>query len=573
TWFELAHGRLVRPVQESNAAWREKNLTHFQREAVLWASAGRPDGLLLAGEALGEAERWAGDRDDLMPAEKDFLGASQRARTELERQQRQARLTRKLAIVSSAVSLLAVIALVFAVRYALAAKRELRVSRAQEIIAEAEENLDRDPHLSIGLARAAVTDTLDVPDRPTALEARAILYRAVYPSTPGLTLPEPGAQKIVFIPRGKRVVTAGPEDRVVIWDAASGRELHGLRLGAERVKDIAFSREGDRLAAAGGTRFSLWDVRSGKRLQYGDLDSDRPPPSRGPDRKQEPRAERKAGANAVALSPDGKLLAVGGEGASIWDVGSGKKPKRLRDLELPEQAEVGDIAFSPDGESIAIAAGGEVFIRRLDPYEQVRTLSPAPRQQPSDAAGGRGEDIERQQEIKIQGIAYNNDGSRLATLSADAVIVWETATGKELRRLPDTGDGTGVSEVTFSPDGRHIATDAGVWVATSGRKVLSLRVEPGIPESGGVSIITAVNSVAFSPDGRRLATAGVEATPAIRELDLPPASGHTARVYEVAFSPDGARLATASVDGTARVWDASSGKELLTLSGHTDSVN
>jgi WD40 repeat protein len=45
--------------------------------------------------------------------------------------------------------------------------------------------------------------------------------------------------------------------------------------------------------------------------------------------------------------------------------------------------------------------------------------------------------------------------------------------------------------------------------------------------------------------------------------------GHTERVHDVAFSPDGTRLATGSQDGTARVWDAASGRELLTLSEHT----
>ena len=49
-------------------------------------------------------------------------------------------------------------------------------------------------------------------------------------------------------------------------------------------------------------------------------------------------------------------------------------------------------------------------------------------------------------------------------------------------------------------------------------------------------------------------------------------SGHTDRVNGVAFSPDGRRLATASADKTAKVWDATSGRELLTLSGHTDGV-
>jgi len=46
--------------------------------------------------------------------------------------------------------------------------------------------------------------------------------------------------------------------------------------------------------------------------------------------------------------------------------------------------------------------------------------------------------------------------------------------------------------------------------------------------------------------------------------------GHSDVVSGVAFSPDGKRLATAS--NNAKVWDAESGKELLTQRGHDDVV-
>jgi hypothetical protein len=93
TWLELAHDRLIGPVQADNAAWRKRHLSPLQHQATLWESQGRPEGLLLRDEPLEDAERWlANHRSELMPAERDFVAACRAAaeRHLLEAQARQA---------------------------------------------------------------------------------------------------------------------------------------------------------------------------------------------------------------------------------------------------------------------------------------------------------------------------------------------------------------------------------------------------------------------------------------------------------------------------------------------------
>jgi hypothetical protein len=87
TWFELAHDRLIEPVRADNAAWREKHLGLLQRQAALWQREGRSVDLLLRGPALMEAERWAAHHGpELTDLERDFLAACRDSLSLLERQ-------------------------------------------------------------------------------------------------------------------------------------------------------------------------------------------------------------------------------------------------------------------------------------------------------------------------------------------------------------------------------------------------------------------------------------------------------------------------------------------------------
>ena len=80
--------------------------------------------------------------------------------------------------------------------------------------------------------------------------------------------------------------------------------------------------------------------------------------------------------------------------------------------------------------------------------------------------------------------------------------------------------------------------------------------------------------MAWSPDGKRLATGSDDKTAKVWDAasgqELLTLRGHDRAVESVAWSPDGKRLATGSDDKTAKVWDAASGQELLTLRGHDE---
>ena len=93
----------------------------------------------------------------------------------------------------------------------------------------------------------------------------------------------------------------------------------------------------------------------------------------------------------------------------------------------------------------------------------------------------------------------------------------------------------------------------------SGRELLTLK-GPG------------TSSVSWSPDGKRLATGSKDGTAKMWEVasrrELRLLKGHIGGVLSVSWSPDGKRLATGSSDGTAKVWEVASGRELLTLKGH-----
>ena len=178
--------------------------------------------------------------------------------------------------------------------------------------------------------------------------------------------------------------------------------------------------------------------------------------------------------------------------------------------------------------------------------------------------------------LPITALAFGPDGSTVAASGYHEVNLWKTADGvlgRRLRGLPER-----VYDLAYSPDGRWLAT-AGGDPGQSG----SVKLWLAEPDGGGKELrdlwdgTDCAFAVAFSPDGKLLAAGGADRTIRVWEADsgrrLITIEDHADWVLDLAFSPDGKRLASASRDKTSKVFDVARKESLVTFTGHSEAVH
>ena len=91
-----------------------------------------------------------------------------------------------------------------------------------------------------------------------------------------------------------------------------------------------------------------------------------------------------------------------------------------------------------------------------------------------------------------------------------------------------------------------------------------------------ISNYCSATMASISPDGARIVSASADNLVRVWDAKTGKAlltmEGHKDGVNSAMYSPDGARIVSASADNAVRVWDAKTGKALLTMEGHKDEV-
>ena len=280
----------------------------------------------------------------------------------------------------------------------------------------------------------------------------------------------------------------------------------------------------------------------------------------------------------LALEADRRAPSLSANNALLAAVDACRERRRL----LGHGGSVEDVRYSPDGKRVVTAS-----------YDRTARVW--------DAATGAAIAVLRGHTGRVEAAAFSPDGVRVVTAGADATArVWDASTGAELLVL--TGSGP-LYEARYAPDGSRIlamdTSGARIWDAASGGLRLVLGAQPAdthcaVFSPDGSQVVTGASDgvarcwdsatgrllgmlpghsarvidIAFSADGRRIATATdpeARIWDASSRAQIAKILGQSNGIYSLALTPDGGKLVTGSEDFTARVWDASTGKELYSI--------
>lgn len=180
--------------------------------------------------------------------------------------------------------------------------------------------------------------------------------------------------------------------------------------------------------------------------------------------------------------------------------------------------------------------------------------------------------------IPVTALAISNDTTVLASSGYHEVLLWSLADdGSATLRTRIANVAQRVHGLAFHPTENWLAVASGTPGQLGEVKLFDW-------QSGDVIAHLLVSEdemfdVAFSSDGKRLASCGADGAIAIFDRNE---SGtwrsmiiedHADWVNAIAWSPDGTKVVSASRDKTSKVFDATTGKLIITFNGHGHNVS
>ncbi|WP_406693499.1 c-type cytochrome domain-containing protein [Singulisphaera sp. Ch08] len=304
-------------------------------------------------------------------------------------------------------------------------------------------------------------------------------------------------QSVGFSPKGDRVVTAGGDGGLKVWDTADGRGVIAFGHSApdnaaiQPILNAAFSAEGSLISASADKTLKTWTFE-------------------GSWSEMKPLTPHVFRVLSIDFSPDGKLLAAGGGEPSrsgeikIWDV---EKATLVRSLDSLHSDTVFGVRFSPDGTKLASGAA--------DKFLKVTNL-----------ADGKELKSFEGHTHHVLAVDWKSDGEELVSGGADNVVkVWDFESGEQLLTLPPAG-----------------------------KQITAVRWVPGKTEVAGASgdnlvrfwnVTTSAEGTAKGQRRRRGGGGGVLRT----------FSGPSDYVFSVAVSKDGSRVAAGGADSVLYIWN------------------
>jgi WD40 repeat protein len=353
---------------------------------------------------------------------------------------------------------------------------------------------------------------------------------------------------LVFTPDGKTLLTAGERynSDIRIFDVASGDELLTYQLSSKGVGAMALSPDGNLVAVAeeNGGSIYLWEWQK-------------------PNKPRRLAAKLERGANFLAFSPDGRMLISSGDdrrGLCFWDVARGSLLGA--DIVGDSSCSVRRAAFSSDGRLLATALS---YHESQTETTYSSTKSGVFVWQPPTHSPDRAKEEKRGPTKLLRKIpasaldlAISADKKTLNLLTAAGPSRWDIETGKELTPPPPPAPTGEMDQVSFAPSGNVVTVGGAAirfWEAKTGKHLHA------IP-------ITAWTSAALSPDGTRVATAAHDNTVRLfdagsgKEIFRLPGHGELGPRYRVAFSADGKQFATFGEDRYLRVWNTANGRAI-----------